>query len=170
MRYFNSNNIKHYWKYFFIDGVAASHFCPQGLRHFIYRCCGHKIEGGIYAECFFGYGPKGTLRVGKGSYCNYRCFFDLGDDISIGKNCSIAFGVTFCNSYHEIGDAKQRAGRGKIGKITVGDGCWIGANVTILPGVNIGNGCVVGAGSLVTKDCDPNGIYVGVPAKRIKEL
>lgn len=61
-------------------------------------------------------------------------------------------------------------GGGKIGKITVGDGCWIGTNVTILPGVNIRNGCVIGAGSLVTKDCEPNGLYVGVPAKRIKEL
>lgn len=61
-------------------------------------------------------------------------------------------------------------GGGKVGKIIVESGCWIGANVTILPGVTIGHGCIVGAGSLVTKDCMPNGLYVGSPAKRIRDL
>ncbi|MCR4913326.1 MAG: acyltransferase [Lactobacillus sp.] len=54
--------------------------------------------------------------------------------------------------------------------VKIDDGCWIGANVTILPGVHIGKGCVIGAGAVVNKDCEPNGVYVGVPAKRIKDL
>ena len=54
--------------------------------------------------------------------------------------------------------------------IFIGDGCWIGANVTILPGIEIGTGCIIGAGALVTKNCKPNGLYVGVPAKRIRDL
>lgn len=54
--------------------------------------------------------------------------------------------------------------------IVIGRGCWIGANVTIMPGVTIGDGCVIGAGSLVTNDCEPNGVYVGIPARRKKEL
>lgn len=62
--------------------------------------CGHNIQGTIYPECFLGYGPKRNLRLGEGSFCNYRCFFDLGDDIIIGENCSIAFGGTFCKSGH----------------------------------------------------------------------
>lgn len=53
---------------------------------------------------------KGKLTMGKNSYCNYRCFFDLGDDIIIGDNCSIAFNVTFINSSHEIGPHFKRAG------------------------------------------------------------
>ena len=113
MRHFiTRNSLKHYWKYFLIDGIAASHFCTQSLRHAIYRLFGHQIDGNVFAECFLGYGPKGKLTVEKGSFCNYRCFFDLGDDITIGKNCSVAFGVTFCNSYHEIGGADKRAGGG----------------------------------------------------------
>ncbi len=45
----------------------------------------------------------------------------------------------------------------------------VGANSVILPGVTIGEGAVVGANSLVTKDCRPWTIYVGSPAKSVRE-
>lgn len=54
--------------------------------------------------------------------------------------------------------------------ITVGDGAWIGANCTILPGVTIGRGAVVAAGSVVTKSIGDNEMYAGVPAKLIRVL
>ncbi len=55
--------------------------------------------------------------------------------------------------------------------ILIGDDCWIGANVTILKGVEIGNGCIVAAGSVVTsgKFAD-NSLIAGNPAKFVKEL
>lgn len=74
-------------------------------------------------------------------------FFDLSGDILIGRNCAISFGVTFINSSHQIG-----------------------ANVTIMPSVVIAKGCIVGTGSLVTKSTEPDGLYVGIPACRVKEL
>lgn len=54
--------------------------------------------------------------------------------------------------------------------ITIEDGCWIGASVTILPGVRIGKGCVIAAGAVVTHDVEDNTLVGGVPAKVIKEL
>lgn len=47
--------------------------------------------------------------------------------------------------------------------------CWIGANVTILKGVNVAEGCIIAAGGVLTKSTKPYGIYAGVPAKRISE-
>lgn len=52
--------------------------------------------------------------------------------------------------------------------VVIGDGCWIGANVTILKGVTIGRGSIVAAGSVVTRSCEPYSIIGGVPAKMIK--
>ena len=52
--------------------------------------------------------------------------------------------------------------------VTIEDGCWIGANVTILKGVTIGHDSVVAAGSVVTKSCEPYSIIGGVPAKLIR--
>lgn len=151
-----------------LNYVGGSFICPMWLRRLIYRFYGHQIST-VYANCFLGYG-LGKLKVGKGSYCNSRCFFDLGNNITIGENCCVAFGVTFINSTHRIGDKYKRGGVGITKSIFIGDGCWIGANVTILPGIEIGAGCIIGAGALVTKNCKPNGLYVGVPAKRIRDL
>ncbi len=51
--------------------------------------------------------------------------------------------------------------------MTIGKRVWIGANVTILPGITIGDNAVIGAGSVVTNDIATNSVAVGVPAKRI---
>ncbi|RUR32545.1 acyltransferase [Vreelandella nanhaiensis] len=53
--------------------------------------------------------------------------------------------------------------------ITIGKGCWIGANVVIMPGVNIGMYSVIGANSVVTKNIPAYSIAVGAPAKVIKQ-
>lgn len=71
---------------------------------------------------------------------------------------------------HHFGDARQRWGHDRSGPVVIGDGGWIGARVTVLPGVTIADGCVVGTGALVREDCEPDGIYVGVPARRARDL
>lgn len=126
----------------------------------------------IFHQCFCGVGngDKGKLTLGDHSYINYNCFLDLGDDIIIGNYVAVAFGCTFINSTHELGDERQRAGKGIASKIVIENGCWIGARTTIMPGVTIKKGCVIGSGSLVLTDTEPNGLYVGHPAKRIKDL
>ncbi len=54
-------------------------------------------------------------------------------------------------------------------KTTIGRHVIIGANSVIMPGVTIHEGCSIGANSLVNKDCEPWGIYVGNPIRRIKD-
>jgi acetyltransferase-like isoleucine patch superfamily enzyme len=54
--------------------------------------------------------------------------------------------------------------------VKIGDDCWIGGNVVILPGVTIGEGCTIGAGSVVTKDIPPFSVAVGSPCKVRKTI
>lgn len=54
--------------------------------------------------------------------------------------------------------------------VKIGDDCWIGGNVVILPGVTIGEGCTIGAGSVVTKDIPPCSVAVGSPCQVRKTI
>ena len=54
--------------------------------------------------------------------------------------------------------------------INIGNDCWFGGNVTILPGVTIHDNVVVGAGSVVTHDLESGAIYAGNPAKKIRDI
>lgn len=90
--------------------------------------------------------------------------------IKIGDRTQIGYGSTIVCGTHLLGSGKKRAGERISKSVCVGNGCWIGSNVTILPGVTIHDGCVIGAGAVVVSDCDADSLYVGVPAKKIRTL
>ena len=50
-----------------------------------------------------------------------------------------------------------------------GNNVWLGARVTVCPGVTIGEGAIVGAGAVMTKDVPPRTVVAGVPAKVIRK-
>lgn len=54
--------------------------------------------------------------------------------------------------------------------VVIGDDCWIGGTVTILPGVTIGEGCTIAANAVVTKDIPAWSVAMGAPAKVVKKV
>lgn len=58
----------------------------------------------------------------------------------------------------------------KIGRVTIGNNVFIGAESVVLPGVTIGNNVVVGANSTVTHDIPDNTVVVGSPARILCSL
>lgn len=89
---------------------------------------------------------------------------DIGSRTLIAANCTI---VTANHAYSKQGaDAMHTIERKPV---KIGSDCWLGASVTVLPGVTIGDGAVIGAGSVVTRDLPANMICIGSPAKPKKE-
>lgn len=151
-----------------INGVGAWPIWPGRVRQLLYRAYGMDVHThGVSPGCFFG---SSLIRIGTGTTVNYRCFFDSLELIDIGNDCAIGMEVMFCTSTHEPGASSRRAGPPRGFPIRVGNGCWIGARAILLRGVTVGNGCVIAAGAVVTKSCEPNGLYAGVPAERMREL
>ena len=54
--------------------------------------------------------------------------------------------------------------------MAIGDNCWIGGGVTILPGVTIGDNVTIGAGSVVVSDIPSGCVAVGNPARKVREI
>ena len=86
---------------------------------------------------------------------------------TIEDYCFIAPEVTFSND-NFLGRTEERKKHFK--GPTLKRGARIGANATLLPGVVIGEDTLVGAGSVVTKDLESKKIYVGAPAKYVRDV
>lgn len=115
---------------------------------------------------------KNQLIIGDRTYLGKEtCIVGQHGKVIIGKDVMIAHRVNICVATHPIcvGGGK-RAGNTEWHDVIIGDYCWIGTGAIILPGVVIPKGCVIGAGSLVNKSLEANGVYVGIPVKRIKDL
>lgn len=86
----------------------------------------------------------------------------IGDFVTISSHCNIMSGSDDFTS-PKIGNPTTHESFREIkrGEINIGNFCRIGTESIIMPGVTIGEGAVVGANSVVTKNLDPFGIYIG---------
>lgn len=123
------------------------------------------------------------VEVGHGTYgVGERTVLLFRDDdrVTIGKYCSVAYGVTIIASgehnYRGVANypfaavLKHDVKRDTCSKgaVRIGNDVWLGAHATVLSGVTIGDGAVVAAGAVVAGPVPPYAIVGGVPAKLIK--
>jgi maltose O-acetyltransferase len=155
---------------FSVNTVAASPLVGQAARKGIYRQFGMTISEAswdIGSRCYF---HSGDMVIGARTIINDFCYFENVGRITLGSGVGIAAHAAIITSNHDIGPSSQRNGRWYFEPVTIEDGCWIGARAVILPGVTVGRGTIVGAGAVVAKDCEPNCIYTGIPARIQRRL
>ncbi|KAG5361834.1 putative acetyltransferase C18B11.09c [Yarrowia sp. C11] len=129
-----------------------------------------KVGKGAYIEppVFFDYGNN--MSIGERFYSNYNCTFldcaliTIGDRVLLGPN------VNLITATHDVDVQSRRDHVEYAAPITIGDDCWLGSGVQVMPGVNIGKGCTIGANSVVTRDIPAYSVAVGAPARVIKSL
>lgn len=155
----------------FWDCLVGSPAFPMTVRVALMRCRkGIKIGNNVSigSRCIFSDDLK--LTIGDNVFINDGCRFYGNVLVSIGAGCAIGYETMLCAMTHEIGNSANRA-RGLVAKpIVLETGVWTGARVTILPGVTISKGCIIAAGAIVVRSCEVNGLYGGVPARKLKEL
>lgn len=155
------------------NSFLMSDIFPNSFRILVLKMLGVNI-GRNFVVKKFNHIDGFNISIGDNSLINRGAFIHTnGSDeakILIGSQVQIAPNVCFLCTTHKMGLENRRASTIEWGGITVEDGVWIGANVTILPNVIISKGCVIAAGSVVTKNTEPNGLYAGVPAVRKKDL
>jgi len=151
-----------------LNGLMSSSVGPDLIRWRLLKLLGLDIENCVVAPGLFVGGTD--ISIGRDCYINYNVFLDGSAPITIGARTGLGPQVTIITGTHDIGGPDNRIGQPKDLPVKIGEGCWIGARCTILPGVTIGDGCVVAAGAVVACDCEPHTFYAGVPAVLKKKL
>ncbi len=95
--------------------------------------------------------------------------FEDNCHLSIGNRVAISPRVTIVLSSHANWSRLAGSTKSIKGEIEIGDDCWIGTGVIIMPNIKIGQGAIVGAGSVVTKHVHASTIVAGVPARELKK-
>jgi acetyltransferase-like isoleucine patch superfamily enzyme len=102
-----------------------------------------------------------NVSIGKKTKVQSHSF--ICELVTIGDDCFIGHGVCFVNDKFTNG-GPANGDKTLWSKTTIGNNVSIGSNSTLLP-VNITDNVVIGAGSVVTKDINVQGVYFGNPAK-----
>lgn len=106
------------------------------------------------------------VKIGKN--CKVQSHAFICELVEIGNDCFISHGAMFINDVFASGGPAS-GDKSKWKSTKIGNNVSIGTNSTILP-VNICDDVVIGAGSVVTRDITASGIYVGNPAKKLRDI
>ena len=114
----------------------------------------------------------GGLEVEDECFLGDECLLDLAEGIRLERQTTLAERVlvlTHMNvGYHD--HPLQAYFPAQAAPVVVGQGSFIGANATLLPGIRIGARSFVAAGSVVTADVPPGALVAGVPARVVRQI
>ena len=111
-----------------------------------------------------------NIEIGENFYTNHNCVILDGAKVVFGDNVFIAPNCGFSTAGHPLDVEQRNQGLEYAYPITVGDNVWIGASVTVLPGVKIGSNSVIGAGSVVNRDIPEGVVAVGNPCRVLRNI
>ncbi len=154
-------------------------FCGDGVRLYplckIIRAENAELDNNcqIFDNVFIDAGAR--LRIGKYSTLTWQVIIEggaetyLGDRVFLGPGTKLLTSTYKLNGFYAVEHLPDGCQATEYGNVVLCDDAYLGANCIVMPGVMIGEGAVVGANSLVTKDLESWGIYVGPPCRKIDE-
>ena len=111
------------------------------------------------------------MAIGNRTWIGQQCFLHSAGGLEIGSDVGVGPGVRILTSLHEINGCEDLPiihRPIKFLPVVIGDGCDIGANAVVLPGVSLGRNVQVGAGAVVSRSFEDETVIAGVPARILK--
>lgn len=148
-----------------VPGWRVYYACRRWCVRKIIKSCG---EGVIVRDhCYFGRGEHLCVgaRSQMGKHARLTGHITIGCDVLMGPDVVMQ---TLSHEHSRTDLPINLQGDTPNRPIHIGDDCWIGTRVIILPGVELGAHSIVGAGAVVTHSFPPYSVIGGVPAKLLK--
>lgn len=107
-----------------------------------------------------------SVKIGRNVVVMNNSLFMAAGSITIEDDVMVAANVQLISNNHDLYDHQILTCK----PVRLKRNCWIGAGITILPGITVGENAVVAACAVVTKDVEDNTVVGGNPAKVIKRI
>lgn len=125
----------------------------------------------IHPDTSFGRGQRSVVEAARGTIVFAGVRFT--SNIRVGEFCTFNLNATVSHDCEIRDFANLSPGANVAGNVQVGRGAWIGIGAAVNQGsderkLTIGDNTVIGSGAVVTGDCEPDSVYVGVPARKIR--
>ena len=138
----------------------------SGLRIVLLRLFGARIGNGVIIKPGVNVKYPWKLSIGNHCWIGENVWIDNLDYVEIKNNVCVSQGALLLCGNHNY---KLPSFDLIIKPITLEEGCWIGAKSIVAPGVKIGEQAVLSLNSVASNDLEPNFIYRGNPALKIKK-
>jgi putative colanic acid biosynthesis acetyltransferase WcaF len=154
--------------WYFINLIFfTSRWLPDsGLKVFLLRTFGAKIGSGVVIKPAVNIKYPWRLTIGSNVWIGEQVWIDNLDDVVIGDNVCVSQGAMLLCGNHNY---KKTSFDLIVGRITLEDGVWIGAQTVVCPGVICKSHALLTVGSVATQNLDAYTIYQGNPAKAIRK-
>lgn len=141
---------------------------PARVRELLSALIGSPVDDSVTLFPPFTSDFGRNTRIGRRVFINAGCRFQDQGGITIGDDCLIGHDAIIATLQH--GMAPDRRADLIPAPVVLGSNVWLGARVTVLPGVTIGDDAVIGAGSIVTRDVPAGMVAVGSPARVVRAI
>ena len=141
---------------------------PAEVRALFTRLTGTAVDESFWLLPPFYTDFGKNIRVGRNVFINHACEFMDRGGITIGDDVLIGPKVNLVTINHPLDPSTRRSTY--CAPIVIKKGAWLGAAVSVMPGVTIGENAVVAANAVVTRDVPDNAVVGGVPARVIKHI
>jgi maltose O-acetyltransferase len=146
--------------------LVPSEYFPESLIFSCLRAVGLDVAEPCGLRC--ARLQTDDLSIGRGTWANRGLYVEGRGRVAIGAGVLIGPEVLIVTSTHERDESGAISAESSYAPVTIGDRCWIGARVVILPGVRVFDDVTIAAGAVVASDIGPGGLYGGVPARKLR--
>ena len=139
---------------------------PSRLKVVLLRAFGARVGRGVVVKPRVNVKYPWNLAIGDHSWLGEAVWLDNLAPVRIGADACLSQGAMVETGNH---DWSRPTFDLLVKEVVIEDGAWMAVRSLALPGARLASHAVLGAGSVLAGDSQPYGIYVGVPARKVRE-
>ncbi|HTP30015.1 MAG TPA: WcaF family extracellular polysaccharide biosynthesis acetyltransferase [Anaeromyxobacteraceae bacterium] len=139
---------------------------PYAVKRAVLRAFGAKVGRGVVVKPRVTVKYPWRLRLGDDAWVGESVWIDCLASVSVGANVCLSQACMIETGNHDWSSPTFDL---RLGEVTLEEGSWAAVRSLLLPGSRLARHAVLGAGSVLAGDTEEEGVYVGVPAVKVKE-